>query len=274
MSLTKGRTVVTPASPTIVGVSPSLAAAGGGPVATSGASPTPVGRPGAPASVRALWRRILYWRFRLFQSHRHEHLVFEHVEGLPLVVLPDVFNPRLFRSGEFLARWTTRVVAPGDAVLDLGTGSGVGAIFAARRGAAVVAVDVNPAAARCARINCLLHQIEDRVDVREGDLFSVVAGERFDVVLFNPPYYRGTPRDALEQAFRSDDIVERFAAGLDDALAPGGRAVLVISTDADPARVLSSLERHRFQADTLEEKDLINEIVLVWLVRRAELGGV
>jgi release factor glutamine methyltransferase len=233
-----------------------------------------VGRLRAPARVRAFWRRLLYWRFRLFQSHRHGHLVLERVDGLPLVVLPDVFNPCLFRSGEFLARWTTRLVAPGDAVLDLGTGSGVGAIFAARRAAAVVAVDVNPAAARCARINCLLHQIEDRVDVRQGDLFSVVAGQRFDVVLFNPPYYRGTPRNALEEAFRSDDIIERFAAGLDDVLAPDGRAVLVISTDADPTRVLSALERHGFRADTLEQKDLINEIVLVWLVRRAERGGV
>ena len=79
-------------------------------------------------------------------------------------------------------------------MLDLGTGSGVGAVFAAQWAGQVVAVDVNPAAVRCARINVLLHGVEDRVDVLQGDLFEPVAGERFDVILFNPPYFPGQPR--------------------------------------------------------------------------------
>ena len=56
------------------------------------------------------------------------------------------------------------LIPPGSIVLDMGTGSGVGAVFAARNAARVVAVDVNPEAVRCARINVLLHHIEDRVD--------------------------------------------------------------------------------------------------------------
>ncbi len=58
----------------------------------------------------------------------------------------------------------------------------------------VVAVDINPAAVRCAQINALLNQLEQRIEVRRGDLFAPVAGERFDLVLFNPPFLRGAPR--------------------------------------------------------------------------------
>ena len=45
-----------------------------------------------------------------------------------------------------------------------------------------------------------------QIDVRQGDLFDPVAGERFDVMLFNPPYYRGVPRDELDHAWRCADI--------------------------------------------------------------------
>ena len=52
---------------------------------------------------RATWSRLLWWRFRLFQRHRHNRLVIERIGKRQLVVLPDVINPKLFRSGQFLA---------------------------------------------------------------------------------------------------------------------------------------------------------------------------
>jgi HemK-related putative methylase len=215
--------------------------------------------------VRMGYRHLLQLRYRLFQRHRHNHLVIEDVAGLRLIVLPGVFNPKLFRSGEFLARaLTAEVVRPGMRVLDMGTGSGVGAVFAALAGACVTAVDVNPAAVRCARLNARLHGVEPRIDARQGDLFAPVAGETFDLVLFNPPYYAGEPRDALDQAFRSTGVLERFAAGLRAALVPGGSALLVVSSDMNLATVEDTLARHGFRASVLVRRDLINEIVVVY----------
>lgn len=149
---------------------------------------------------------------------------------MPLVVWSDVLDPTAFRAGRLLARAVADEVCAGMRTLDLGTGSGVGALFAARQGAPVVAVDLNPAAVRCARANAVLHGFEDLIEVREGDLFVPVAGETFDRVLFNPPFYRGTPRSAFDAAFRSEDVLERFAAGLSGVLAPDGAALLVLSS--------------------------------------------
>ena len=43
----------------------------------------------------------------------------------------------------------------------------------------------------------ILHRLEDRIEAREGDLFAPVAGETFDLILFNPPFFRGEPRSRL-----------------------------------------------------------------------------
>lgn len=200
-------------------------------------------------------------------------VVVEHVDGLPLVILPQVFNPVLFRTGEILARTISisplAEPRPGEGrALDLGTGSGVGAVFAARRGFRVVAVDLNPEAVRCARLNALLHGLEDRIEVREGDLFDPVASETFDLVLFNPPFFCGTPKDRLDLAWRGTDVLERFAAGLPRALSPGGTALLALSTDGACDSLLAALADGGFEIGTAARRDLGNEVVTVHAVRR------
>ncbi len=220
---------------------------------------------------RAFARLVLRGRFRLFQRHRYRRLVVERVGGRPFVVLPDVFNPKLFRSGEFLARALAGEVIPeGATVLDLGTGSGVGAVAAAGRARRVVAVDLNPEAVRCARINVLLNRVEDRVEVRLGDLFAATPGERFDVILFNPPYFRGVPRDALDLAWRSVDVVERFAAELSHHLAPEGWALVVLSTDGDATAFLDAFRRQKLRIDVVVARDLLNETLTLYAVRPGE----
>jgi release factor glutamine methyltransferase len=177
---------------------------------------------------------------------------------MPILVLPDVFNPRLFRTGEAFAGYLQSIpLRPGTRVLDLGTGSGVAALFAARAGAQVVATDINPEAIRCVRLNALLHGLEDQIDVRQGDLFEPARGERFDLVLCNPPYFPGRPRDAWENAWRSDDLLERFTAGLGEVLLPAGRALLMLSTDMVGAA--ERLARSGLRWRVVWQRDLINE---------------
>ena len=217
-------------------------------------------------------RGWLALRYQVF-SRRYDRLVLETIDDVPLLVLPQVFNPVLLRSGAMMARALTRLNLTGPTncrVLDLGTGSGVGAVFAARLGASVTAVDINPEAVRCARINALLNRVDDRIEVRRGDLFEPVQGERFELVLFNPPFYRGVPKDNLDRAWRGQDVFERFANQLGGMLTPNGYALLVLSTDGDCAELLTELASAGFRNDILEQKDLINEVVTIYAVRPAE----
>src|SRR5207237_3394840 len=125
------------------------------------------------------------------------------------------FNPPWLRSSECSASHLQSIPSAAR-VLEMGCGAEAAAVIAARGGCVAIGVDINPSAVRCTRINALLNDVE--IDVRHGDLFAPIHNERFDVVLFNPPYYRGEPSDSLDYAWRSPDVVERFARELPDHL--------------------------------------------------------
>jgi release factor glutamine methyltransferase len=103
--------------------------------------------------------------------------------------------------------------------------------------------------------------------VRQGDLFAPVAGERFDLVLFNPPFFRGEPQGPFDLAWRGTDVLERFAAGLPAALAPGGRALVLLSTDGDAAGMLRALRGSGFAIEVAARRDLGNEVMTIYSAR-------
>ena len=120
----------------------------------------------------------------------------------------------------------------GKLVFDVGTGTGVLAFLAARRGAAVIATDSEPRAVACARENAVRLGLGDRVEVREADLFPE---GRADLVLCNPPWVPADAHTPLERAVYDPGgrFLSGFLAGLRDHLAPGGEAWLVLSDLAE-----------------------------------------
>ena len=216
----------------------------------------------------AVVRRWLSLRYRVF-GRRYGRLVLEEIDGVPLIVLPEVFNPVLLRTGEFMVRELAKVPLPPQTnVLDLGTGSGVGSVFSARRGASVTAVDINPEAVRCAKMNALLNGLEDKVEVLHGDLFSPLPeGQRFDLILFNPPFHRGRPNDGLDHAWRGEDVFERFTAELRDRLAADGQALVVLSSDGDCYELVALLAQAGYSVTIKAEKNLVNERLTMYQVR-------
>lgn len=219
--------------------------------------------------IRPLTRWYLKLRHQVF-GRRHRRLVLEQVSGVPLLVLPDVFNPGLFRTSAFLVDVLRRSYpgqsAAGQSALDMGTGAGLAAIAAAGLGMRVVGVDISPEAVRCARINVLLNRVESQVDVRQGDLFAPLDGEQFDLVLFNPPFWRGTPANWHDHAWRGADVFERFAAGLAGRLRLGGQALIVLSTDGDAPGMLAALRANGHVPRPAASRNLGNETLTVYAV--------
>lgn len=127
--------------------------------------------------------------------------------------------------------------------VDLGTGTGAIALALATEGpfARVVATDVQEAALEVARANHATAAPDAPVEFRAGDLFAAVAGERFDVVVSNPPYI-GTeeapsldaevrdwePHSALFAGVGGMEVIRRLVAAAPDHLRPGGLLALEI----------------------------------------------
>lgn len=231
-------------------------------------------RPWNPSAARRLLRCVVRagWSIRRpWLKKRLARVHLEEVAGFTLVVLPGVHSPSVFRSGRVLAEVLAGQLGRGDGraelrALDLGTGSGIGALVSARAGWRVVAVDVSAEAARCARLNAILNGLEDRIDIRVGDLFEPVRGERFDLVTFNPPFYEGPVSRDDEYSWRAPGIFSRFAEGLPDVLAPGGYALVVFSSDGDEEAFFHALLSKRLQVGPVSKWDFGNEIMTVYRI--------
>jgi release factor glutamine methyltransferase len=227
-------------------------------------------------------RRILWLLFVLFGRRKCERLVLERIRGIPVVVFPGVFHPGLFFSTTLLFDAFDQLpLRPSFCVLDLGTGTGICAIFLAMKGAHVTATDISPLAVRCARVNVALNFMEDRVKVLEGDLFLPVEGERFDLVVFNPPYYEGRPKDWSEYAWRGERVLHRFVQGLAAHLDRGGRALVSVSTELNLSAIRQELHENGFEVHERCRRRIPGETIFVYecvpssageLVRSEELG--
>jgi release factor glutamine methyltransferase len=169
--------------------------------------------------------------------------------------LPGVFHPR---SDTWMLADVVRQQAalPGADVLELGTGSGAIAIAAAQGGAnSVTVVDLSRRALVTAALNARLNGV--RVRPRRGDLFAPVGGERFDIVVSNPPYLPSDdiPQRGAQRAWEGGEdgraVLERICAGVADHLRPGGTVLLVHSSINDLSRTLAALEATGLQADVV-----------------------
>jgi len=128
-----------------------------------------------------------------------------------------------------LATWTPRPRVA--RALDLGTGSGVQALHLGSHADEVVVTDVSRRALGYARFNAALD--ETTWDVREGSLLDPVAGERFGLVVSNPPFVI-TPRSGAVPRFEyrdagaaGDAVVRHLVRRVGDHLEPGGIAQLL-----------------------------------------------
>jgi methylase of polypeptide subunit release factors len=89
-------------------------------------------------------------------------------------------------TSKFLARFAVR--RHSRATLDLGTGSGILSLGAAKYSDSVVATDLNARAVACAKFNARLNAVEN-IEAMVGDCFAPVEGRRFDLILSNPPFF-------------------------------------------------------------------------------------
>jgi release factor glutamine methyltransferase len=190
-----------------------------------------------PNYLRRLLRTVIHRLSYHFVLKRQRTTV-AHAAGFRFTVRPTVFHPGYFLTSSFFAEFIGRQDWTGRRVVDVGTGSGILALAAARAGAAqVVAVDINPNAAGAARENAIANGLGGRVTALCSNLLSAVAPTpHFDVITSSPPSFPGEPRDLADRAWHAGpgyrDIVLLFAQAR-ERLVADGRFYLLLSSDSD-----------------------------------------
>jgi SAM-dependent methyltransferase len=161
---------------------------------------------------------VLLYPVREFHVASDRH---RNPDRSPFTPPPDAVFPAIFPGTmRFL-----RLLPQGtyDDALDLGAGTGIGALVLSRRVRRAVAADLTERATHFARFNRLLNAC-DNVDAIAGDLYAPVAGRAFDCIVAHPPYVP-SPDDAF--VFRDggptgERFVRRMIAELPSVLRPGG----------------------------------------------------
>ena len=140
-------------------------------------------------------------------------------------------------------------------VLEIGLGSGVLSIGAAKAGAAcVTALEINPRAKNFAGFNLMINGVEDQVAVVSGDrqdMWRPVSGRKFDYIMSNPPFEPTPP--GLSNFYHSDagiyglDFLENMFRRLDEHLKPHGHAQIVTAAPGDgkgPFMLVDSVKKY------------------------------
>lgn len=193
------------------------------------------------------------WHERAYQELRTARERTLSYLGLELVVPPGVFAPT--PTSDLLGRAVIDECTGADRVLDVGTGSGVNAILAARAGADVLGVDVNPASVAAAERNAERNGVAARFAV--SDVFERVDGA-FDLMVIDPPFRWFAPRDLAERAITDEGYAAtaRFFDGVPERLRPGGRVLMFFGTSGDQEHILGLAEGVGLRAEVVATRRL------------------
>jgi len=187
------------------------------------------------AKYSGKYRLVWYYKTREEYVKNQPSKILAH--NKEFLVRPDVRPPGI--NGIYLLEYS--IVNEGEDVLDIGTGTGIHAIFAAEKARHVVATDIYEPAVENAINNATRHGLKDKIDFRVGDLFEPIkADEKFDVfyININFPFSVGDERRKT--------LHERLFSKIRQYMKPNARIYFQTSFIKNIPDVYEMLTRHGF----------------------------
>ncbi|TDD62698.1 methyltransferase domain-containing protein [Kribbella antibiotica] len=163
--------------------------------------------------------------------------------GMEWDLVPGAYAPKPGTGTEW---YTSTIPYPRQGrFLEIGCGAGVTAVWAAQHGcASVLATDITAPAVESTILNTRRHGVEDRVQVRQSDLFAELdSSDRFDLVFWNCSVIEAPADFEFTQDFewaifdRGYSALGRYLAQAHDWLLPGGRALVTFNSLGDAERI-------------------------------------
>jgi len=159
----------------------------------------------------------------------------------------------------------------GGKILEVGCGSGFVSIFLAKlkKDTEICAVDINPDAVKAAKKNAKANGV--KIEIKQSDLFEKV-GERYDWILFNPPYLPTSEAEKIEGglnlAFDGGktglDTAFRFLERLNKYLKKEGKTLLVVSTEQDLLKLNEKVRECGFSHKIVAQQNFFFEKIYVY----------
>ncbi len=162
-------------------------------------------------------------------------------------------------------------VENGKSVLEIGTGSGIVAMYASKLTDKVTATDINFDAIQLAESNFKANNI-DNVELLFGNLFEPVKDRKFDVILFNTPYLPTEEGEVIEDnlnyafdgGLNGRKVIDLFLNEVKNHLNDGGIVQLIQSSLSDNDETLNKLDELGFISEIAKKEHyFFEDIVLI-----------
>lgn len=179
-------------------------------------------------------------------------------DGIKIKVPPTVFHPGLFPSTRFLLSYLKKQELDEKLFLELGCGSGLISIWAAKRKAVVIGCDLNPAAVGASKANALINGAEVRIF--HSDLFTALPKERFDWIVINPPYYSKAVTSEEELAWNCGEHFEYFEklfSRLKEHIHPSSHVVMVLTQGCNIDTIQKIASQNNFVMELRDEQKVL-----------------
>lgn len=193
------------------------------------------------------WKPWLQWYHR--KPRPYEYM------GIEMIIHPQVFHPGYFYSTQYLVDLLLPEKLNGKTFLEPGCGSGFISIFAAKKGAKVTALDINPHAVAFLKQNALKNNV--RINVLESDMFEKLPRQVFDYIIINPPYFEGNPESWEEFAWYfgdNYDYYKKLFASLNAYMDRDSKVWMVLSEEC-PIEIIMLIAKHKgFKMEELSSR--------------------
>jgi len=180
--------------------------------------------------------------------------------GLTIHLHPEVYEP----AEDTFLMLEAISVKQNDKVFEIGTGCGIIALSCAQKGADVVCSDINPYAVELTKKNYEVNKklIKGSFEVRKGNLFTVVEkDEKFDVIIFNPPYLPTTQDELVGGSGWFDVATDGGKNGLDVTLRFLDEVKNHLEGNRESFFVFSSLSNEELLRDCIKKNGLRARVI-------------
>ena len=174
-------------------------------------------------------------------------------QSIQVKIQTGVFAPHYTLSTRILLDFIDELNLQSRSLLELGSGSGVISVWAAKKGATVTASDINPKAVQNTVENARFNQV--KINVVQSDLFDQLENSSFDYIIVNPPYYPKTPSNDAEKAWFCGQHFEYFQqlyAQLSKNIFRNSLVYLILSEDCDLTTIRGIANDHRLQMQEIK----------------------
>jgi len=189
--------------------------------------------------------------------------------GMRIKVFPGVFHPGLFLSTRILLKYIKAQELQGKTFLELGSGTGLLSVQAAKSGAQVWASDISQRAIENVQVNAKINEVAFTTVL--SDLFSSFEKGTFDWIIINPPYFAKEPQSEEEFAWYCGEDFSYFKglfSQLHDFVHEDSNVVMILSEDCDLTTIKNIALDNDFQMNELKTKRFLGEDSHLFQIQR------